>query len=548
MHLENNKQNNDLISQENKEIKKAKSYNNLFQIQNKDVPFLSRKDTMYLSSINLNDFPLKKLKQITTKRDWSSNLYNLDIEGSSPKKFGLFTKKIDFTNNNRDIEKSYPIERFKKISPNYSLSNKDIEGSHPKLFKLNIKRCTNPLNPNYNLPKADKKSLDLNKDDNEPNKLKFIRDNINIDDIEGTKPKKLINLFLRNSLNIDDIKGSSPTQRYVRKTKYDNIDYSDIKKIKQGRNRDVNPLSPIYNWNYSINNIKYNVGPIERNQPNPFSVFKYKMPFILNNDDIEGAKAGSKNRYKNFKGSNSCLNIGDIKGAIHDTLIRGIITKRCLNPLNPNYRYLGEEELKTQDNNIFGKIRNSIDNKISKVSSFNLVKTPKASTKIELMKNNIQEKNSLSNSESNIARNKSNTDKKINQILSELNERPIETDRIIFDKNLYKKPEKYFPRKHDEILNFINIDKKHKNENHRNIYLRNLQRLIEKNTNKINNKSDFVYKKKTYENQMDDLIENHYINLKNAEERLNKKINTYNALELQDGFRPKKLFNIVKVE
>ena len=548
MLLENNKQNNDIISQENKGIKKAKSYNNLFQIQNKDVPFLSRKDTMYLSSINSNDFPLKKFKQITTKRDWSSNLYNLDIEGSSPKKFGLFTKKIDFTNNNRDIEKSYPIERYKKITPNYSLSNKDIEGSQPKLFKLNIKRCTNPLNPNYNLPKADKKSLDLGKEDNKPNKFKFIRDNINIDDIEGTKPKKLINIFLRNSLNIDDIKGSSPTQRYVRKIKYDNIDYSDIKKVKQGRNRNVNPLSPIYNWNYSINNIKYNVGHIERNQPNPFSVFRYKMPFILNNDDIYGAKAGSKNRYQNFKGSNSCLNIGDIKGAIHGSLLRGINTKRCLNPLIPNYRYLGEEELKTQDKNIFDKIRNSIDNKISKESSFNFIKTPKASTKNELMNNNTQDKNSLSNSESNTTRNKSNMDKKIYQILSELNEKQIETDKIIFDKNLYKKPEKYFPRKHDEILNFIKIDKKHKNENHRNIYLRNLQRLIDKNNNKINNKSEFIYKKKTYESQMDDLIENHYINLKNAEERLNKKINTYNALELQDGFRPKKLFNIVKVE
>ena len=453
MLLENNKQINDINSQKIKDLKKAKSYNILYQNQDNNFPFLKRKDTMYLSTINSNDFPLKKFKQLTTNRDWSLNLYNLDIEGSSPTKFGLFTKKVDFTNNNRDIEKSYPIQRYKKIIPNYSLTNKDIEGSQPKLLKINITRCTNPLNPKYNLPKTEMNSLELTKDDKEFNKYKFIRDNINIDDIEGTKPKKLTNIFLRNSLNKDDIKGSFPKQSYIRKIKYDNIDYSDIKKIKHGRNREVNPLNPLYNWNYSINNIKYKVGPIEKNQPNAFSIFKYKKPFILNNDDIEGSKPGTKNKYKIFKGSNSCLNIGDIKGAMHDTLLKGITTKRCLNPLNPNYRYLGEEELKTEEKKTFNKISNTNDNKLSNISLFKSFNTPKTSIK----------------NESIYSKNKPNTDEKVKQILSELNENQIEKNKIIFDKNLYKKPEKYYPLKHDDIVNFIKTDEKHKNENHKNI-------------------------------------------------------------------------------
>lgn len=499
MILENNKHNNDIVSQNIKVIKKAKSYNNIFQNQENNFPFLSRKDTMYLSTINSNDFPLKKLKQITTNRVWSLNLYNLDIEGTSPTKFGLFTKKIDFTNKNRDIEKSYFIQRYKKRIPNYSLTNKDIEGSQPKLLKINITRCTNPLNPKYNLPKTEMNSIDLTKDDKEFNKFKFIRDNINVDDIEGTKPKKLTNLFLRNTLYKDDIKGSSPKQRYIRKIKYDNFDYSDIKKVKKGRNREINPLNPLYNWNYSINDIKYKVGPIEKNQPQPFSIFKYKKSFILNNDDIEGSKAGTKNRYKIFKGSNSCLNIDDIKGAMHDTLLKGIVTKRCLNPLTPNYRYLGEEELKTQEKNTFNKNNNSINNNISNESLFKTINTPKTSIKNEFIKSN----------------NKPNSDEKIKHILSELNENQEEKDKLIFDRNLYKKKENYFPLKHNDIINCIKSDEKHKNENRKNIYLKNLQHIIDFNKhNKINHKTNIIKKKKTFESQMDDLIEDHYTNLK----------------------------------
>ena len=56
-------------------------YNNDF-----NYPSLTRKDLMYLDSINSRDCPIRKINQINTKRDWSTNLYNLDIEKSVPKK------------------------------------------------------------------------------------------------------------------------------------------------------------------------------------------------------------------------------------------------------------------------------------------------------------------------------------------------------------------------------------------------------------------------------------------------------------------------------
>lgn len=53
---------------------------------------LNRKDLMSLSSINDNDLKVKKFKQLETKRDWSINLYNMDIPGNK-NLFKLFFNK-----------------------------------------------------------------------------------------------------------------------------------------------------------------------------------------------------------------------------------------------------------------------------------------------------------------------------------------------------------------------------------------------------------------------------------------------------------------------
>ncbi len=36
---------------------------------------------MSLSTVNENDMRIKKFKQLDTKRDWSINVYNMDIPG-----------------------------------------------------------------------------------------------------------------------------------------------------------------------------------------------------------------------------------------------------------------------------------------------------------------------------------------------------------------------------------------------------------------------------------------------------------------------------------
>ena len=151
---------------------------------NYDYPTLNRKDTMYLSTMTQRDFPLKKFKQLQTNRNWSINLYNLDIEGSSPRKFGAFHQKIDYTNKNDDIEKSSPKKLVLNLKkPIYNLSNSDIEFSCPNCVKTKIKRHLNPLEPKYTLPSSPEYL---------PYEIKFIKDSLNSDDIEGSKPKKVI--------------------------------------------------------------------------------------------------------------------------------------------------------------------------------------------------------------------------------------------------------------------------------------------------------------------------------------------------------------------
>ncbi len=538
----------------NKNLKTNKSCNNLFH-KDYDYPSLNRKDLMSLSTINSKDFPHfppKRFKQLSTNRDWSLNLYNLDIEGSSPRKFGIFSNKIDYTNKNDDIERSFPLSPRKVNKPNFNLSNEDIEASRPSKCKL--VRHTNPLQPQYSLPKCEE--IPIN------DKTKFIRDPLYIGDIK-TRIKRR-DYFLRDTLNKDDLKETFPKKLFCkRKDNYNNLDYSDISKKNDKNKRNINPLMPIYTWKYPVNNMRYNVGPIDGNISNPFSLYKYINPFNLRNDDIEGSNPGSKNVYKRFKGSNSCLNIGDITGAIHGSLTRGIITKRVVNPVAPEYIYPGEIELKTiiHSNNINNSLNdsnnknennnnennknlkndiiiknikvkkdtidliNSAKNfKISKNNNFNLIN--------KIFKKRDDEKVNNENKILNEEKNQSEDDAQINQLLSKIDDYATIDNEIKFDRNAYKKPDIYYPLVHDKRLN---PQIKDYNKNFMNRKLRSYQQVINekiKFANCINNPSmtrtSIISKNpKTYENKMDDFFINSTINNYKLQQKIKKNINAY---------------------
>ena len=305
-----------------------------------------KNDTMFLSTVKDNDSKLRKFKQINTNRDYSANLFNLDIAGSSPKKFGVLHNKPDFLLKNDDIERTTSkILHIKLDKPENNLNNSDIALSSPQCVKFKTTRQPfNPLEPKYILPNVEKI---------EPPVPKFIRDNINIDDIQGSFPKKYYKWDTRRNYFSEDIDGSSPKKQKYRTTKYNNIDYNDVTQDKFKTKRCVNPLDPVYEVKYK-NNEHYTHGKIEGSKPQTIYPYNYPIPYNLKIDDISGAQIGTKNRINKFTSPyDLSLNLKDIRGAQAASLKKGMTTNRVTNPLKPDYPYLGGKELE-KNNNPYG--------------------------------------------------------------------------------------------------------------------------------------------------------------------------------------------------
>ena len=305
------------------------------------IPFLPKGNTMYLSTINKNDAIIRPFKKMVTQRDWSANLYNLDIESSMPRRFGVFTNKVDFINKVDDIERTNPkILHYPLNKPEYNLTNKDIEKSSPQINHLKTNRFINPLEPKYNLPKVEEYSPEI---------PKFIRDSIDIKDISGARPQKYFQWKTRETFPLDNhgIEGSKTKKTYVRRnlgnTKYHYIDYSDLNLDIFKTKRNTNPLDPIYGFKKNEEIFKY--GPIEKSKPQTYYPYFYQPALNLKLDDIKGANIGSKNKINKFNGNNYEMTTHDIKGCNVGSLKKGIVTNRCTNPLYPEYHYLGEKEL-----------------------------------------------------------------------------------------------------------------------------------------------------------------------------------------------------------
>ena len=333
------------------------------------IPSSTRKDTMSLDTINSNDAKIRPFKKLDTQRDWSANLYNLDIEASSPKRFGIFTNKVDFINKVDDIERTNPkILHFPLNKPEYNLTNKDIEKSSPNMGNLHTNRCTNPLEPKYNLPKYEEYPPEI------PH---FIRDQIDISDIQGAKPQKYFQWKTRETFPIDNhgIECSKPKKEYIRKTvgnsKYHYLDYSDLTRDIFRTNRHIDPLDPVYDFRRKDQE-PYHYGFIDKSKPQTSYPYFYPDPFNLKTNDINGTQTGSKNRINQFTGMNFNLQTGDIRGCSVGSLKKGISTNRNTNPLRPKYQYLGAKELAKSNNVSYNNINNNNINNMNNNNNNNI--------------------------------------------------------------------------------------------------------------------------------------------------------------------------------
>ena len=426
------------------------------------IPSIPKGNTMYLSTINKNDAIIRPFKKMVTKRDWSANLYNLDIESSMPRRFGVFTNKIDYINKVDDIERTNPkILHYPLNKPEFNLTNKDIEKSSPQMKQLKTNRCTNPLEPKYTLPKVEEYP---------PSVPKFIRDSIDIKDISGARPQKYFQWKTRETFPINNhgIEGSKTKETYVRKrlgnNKYDYIDYSDLTIDIFKTRRNTNPLDPIYGFKKNQDIFKY--GPIEKSKPMTQYPYFYQPSLNLKLNDIKGTNIGSKNRINKFTGNNYELTTQDIPGCCVGSLKKGIVTKRCTNPLNPNYQFLGEKELAGEKfgeyskknraksvstmnstNNTMKEETKNVENANPKMVKINDIdkEPPKSDKKININKNN-ENINNINNAEikSNSHFEEDKSDSNYNRDIYNNN------DTINFDREKFgKKPDPNYAFLHD---------------------------------------------------------------------------------------------------
>ena len=514
-----------------------------------NYPSLSRKDLMYLDSIKSIDFPIKKINRINTNRDWSINLYNLDIEKSVPARKSVFINKVDFINKIDDIEKARPNKEVILKKPDFMLNISDIEKAHPNKNLWKSKRHVNPLNPVYKLPSYIKA---------EPAKPRnFIRNQIDISDIEKTKPNKLYPMKMRAFKTYDEIKGVHPNKPYERKEIHDSFNYSDLN-IKKNKFRNTNPLEPEYDNNYG--------GFIKGTKPDlPYYHFSSKD--TLNVEDIHGAVAGSLNHYADFKYDNKQrFDTRDIEGAYADTKKHGIVTKRCTNPLQPNYKLIGNHELY----DCFGEMINN--NEMNKNNNLDTSRLNSKLRNIDDYKNKDNNKFNYNNN-NNLAysyqffnmpksdrqqrkMSKSMSYGEIKTQLPLLNEKKIKNKAYLIRHNLlnenekneilentYEKPFPNYELKHDSLLKLG-----HPNKNNRlDIKLQNKKKNLSerdlfKNKIKLKNYHDLELSG----NNKSHLINNRYY-IYDGKEVINNGMGTlYNKLFNDKESNEKKMDNIIK--
>ena len=420
------------------------------------IPSIPKGNTMYLSTINKNDAIIRPFKKMVTQRDWSANLYNLDIESSMPRRFGVFTNKVDFINKVDDIDRTNPkILHYPLNKPEYNLTNKDIEKSSPQMNHLKTKRCTNPLEPKYNLPKVEEYPPEI---------PKFIRDSIDIKDISGARPQKYFQWKTRETFPINNhgIEGSKTKETYVRKNlgsiKYHYIDYGDLTRDIFKTKRNTNPLDPIYGFKKNEEIFKY--GPIEKSKPQTQYPYFYQPALNLKLDDIKGTNIGSKNIINKFNGHNFELTTQDIKGCNVGSLKKGIVTQRCTNPLMPNYQFPGAKELQNYKFGEYSKkqrAKSTITNNKNNINSNNNKNVDINTQKKEEAKNeNAVNKNEpkmvsikdIDNEANNIKYEEQKNENEINEDIG-----GGYNDTINFDRNFFgKKPDPNFGFSHDPYV------------------------------------------------------------------------------------------------
>jgi hypothetical protein len=156
-------------------------------------------------------------------------------------------------------------------------------------------------------------------------------------------------------------------------------------------------------------------------------------------NDIDGSQVGTKNRINKFQSPfDYNLNVCDVPGAIAGSLKKGIVTERNTNPINPKYKYIGEQEL--------GKfhINDPYANGLRK-------HTPTLELSKEELNTKETKDKQISRKQSEIAAKDQNNKEGGNYIKSNTPNIAIENN-IEYNKDLFKKPNPNYSYIHDKFI------------------------------------------------------------------------------------------------
>ena len=263
-----------------------------------------------------------------------------DIDGAKPAiRYKVYNDKPNFLDTS-DIAgaQSKVLIRGRNTRDN-SLYIDDIEGTRRTIKDRMMRtgRHVDPLQPHYPLPSYAPM---------EPVQTKFIKDPLEIRDIEGTHPRPKKEFATRDIMSINDIDGAAPGLKHDKilqasKTR-DILACNDISAKTHRYTDKTHRVTDPNNPSYRINGME--IYDDRYTKPKPSR--KYVPNFSLETKDITGAQADS--RYadpfprREFRNTNY---IGDIEGSHADSIRPGIKTNRQTHPLQPVYQSLDPGEL-----------------------------------------------------------------------------------------------------------------------------------------------------------------------------------------------------------
>lgn len=301
--------------------------------------------TMSLDSISKDDaIPMKKEVAVRTP----GTLNSQDIEGAQPQLRGYkHFNKPSFNNHVFDIDRAQPRTLHEGLNkPEFNLNTNDIERSKPKVTAFTTTRLgNNPLNPNYKLQSVEYRPH---------TPPKFLRDAIETNDIEGSKPETMYKWQQRDVINVHDIDGARPKpEKHYQKPNFQ--DPSDINaKEKDLSTRSVNPLDPVYVIRDEDGNLT-TTGEIQGSKPKAWvKMDKSTHERNLKCEDIEGAapnEFGIGNIQRARATPKNPSDISDIVGTQANSRKKNFETTRTTNPLDPQYQEIGASE--EQENNFY---------------------------------------------------------------------------------------------------------------------------------------------------------------------------------------------------